>query len=104
MSTRSTLLLIVLLGIITISLLTWFDEPDRVTITVMPSGLILVEGKESSLDDLEAIIRAYVEDDRTVEVVIMADDSIPVGDVLNVKVMAERSGVKHVEIVSDNAP
>jgi len=104
MSTRSTLLLIVLLGIITISLLTWFDEPDRVAITVMPSGLILVEGKESSLDDLEAIIRAYVEDDRTVEVVIMADDSIPVGDVLNVKVMAERSGVKHVEIVSDNAP
>jgi|GEM_PF-6013672 len=104
MSTRSIILMIVLLGVITVSLLTWFDEPERVPITVLPSGLVLVEGKQTPINELEAIIHDHVEDDDKVEIVITADESIPVGDVLRVKETAERAGVRYIEIVSGVSP
>lgn len=101
MSTRSIILFIVLLGVFTVSLLTWVDVPDRVTITVQPSGQVFLEGRERRLEELEKIIHAYVEDDDQVEVIIMAGESIPVGDVLKIRGSVQKAGAVNIEIITD---
>ncbi len=101
MSTRSIILFIILLGVMTGALLTWVDVPDRITITVQSAGRVLIAGEEMSPDEMESLILGYVEDDDQVEIVILAGESVQAGEVLMVMDSARKAGAINIEIVTD---
>ena len=100
MPTRTIILLVILLGVITAALLSWVEVPTRITITVQSSGQVLIEGQVRHPDEIETIIHDYVEDDDQVEIVIVAGASIPVGDVLKIREYALDAGALHIELIA----
>ncbi len=101
MSRRSTVLLIVLLGVTAVALLRWNAAPEVLTIRVGPSGAFTVEGRVVDQAELKPLLHTFVTDHRTGEVRIIAAETSPAGVVVGVMETARAVGARDVNVMTE---
>ena len=100
MSNWRFLLVVVLLGVITYSLLTWNGGISTFAISVSPDGEMAMDGASLSMSELDQIIEAALADGDKVVVTIQASPDSPAGHVVDLLNAAQAAGATEVNIES----
>ena len=98
MSNWRYLLIVVLLGVTTYSLLTWNSNISTFDLSVSPIGEIALEGAPLSLSELGQRIEVALADGDKVVVNIQASPDGPAGYVVDVMNAAQAAGATEVNI------
>ena len=100
MSNWRVLLIIVLLGVTTYSLLTWNSGVSTLAVSITPEGDLMVDGAPASVADLGQQIEAAVADGDQVMVTIQASPDSAAGRVVDIMNEAQAAGAAEVTLES----
>ncbi len=100
MSNWRFLLIVVLLGVITYSLLTWNGGISTFAISISPDGEMAMDGAPLAMSELDRRIEAALADGDKVVVTIQASPDSPAGYVVDLLNAAQAAGATEVNIES----
>jgi biopolymer transport protein ExbD len=75
-------------------------ESTTHTVSVDEKGAIFLDGKETSLEELEKSLAALVAEDPDVPVLVRGDENRPYGEIAKVVAAAHRRGIHRMSIVT----